>query len=278
MVTFLWTTTFPLKIYWPLIIPSIIAYVITAVESIGDISATEEASELFPEGEEHDKRIQGGILGDGVSTLFSTLGMSTPNTTFSQNNGVISLTRCASRGAGYACGFFLILSGIFAKVGAFFVSIPNCVLGGMTTFLFANVLVSGIRVISMNFITRRNRFIIAMAMSIGVGVTIVPQWAASANGLWPLDPNMSAGLRGLRSTVIIILSTGYAIGTLIAMFLHLILPVSEEDNASVRAVRLHHADKVEELITDEDASHSKAERKLSEDINSMTKGDEPGIV
>jgi len=149
-------------------------------------------------------------------------------------------------------------------------------------FLFANVLVSGIRVISMNFITRRNRFIIAMAMSIGVGVTIVPQWAASPNGLWPLDPNMSAGLRGLRSTVVIILSTGYAIGTLIAMFLHLILPVSEEDNASVRAVRLHHADKVEELITEEDVSHSKADRKLSEEMDIRqpitNKGDEPGIV
>lgn len=150
-------------------------------------------------------------------------------------------------------------------------------------FLFANVLVSGIRVISMNFITRRNRFIIAMAMSVGVGVTIVPQWAASANGLWPLDPNMSAGLRGLRSTVIIILSTGYAIGTLIAMFLHLILPVSEEDNVSVRAVRLHHAEKVDEMITEEDASHhSKPEGKLSEEediSHSMAKkGDETGIV
>lgn len=149
-------------------------------------------------------------------------------------------------------------------------------------FLFANVLVSGIRVISMNFITRRNRFIIAMAMSIGVGVTIVPQWAASPNGLWPLDPNMSAGLRGLRSTIVIILSTGYAIGTLIAMFLHLILPVSEEDNVSVRAVRLHHADKVEEMMEEEDVSHSKVDRKLSaeEDIrHSITKKeDEPGIV
>lgn len=134
----------------------------------------------------------------------------------------------------------------------------------------------------MNFITRRNRFIIAMAMSIGVGVTIVPQWANSANGLWPLDPNMSAGLRGLRSTVIIILSTGYAIGTLIAMFLHLILPVTEEDNASVRAVRLYHADKVDELVAEEDASHSSVERKLSEEedtTNAAVKnGDETANV
>lgn len=136
--------------------------------------------------------------------------------------------------------------------------------------------------ISMNFITRRNRFIIAMAMSIGVGVTIVPQWANSANGLWPLDPNMSAGLRGLRSTVIIILSTGYAIGTLIAMFLHLILPVTEEDNASVRAVRLHHADKVDELLSEEDVSHSSVERKLSEEEDmthaAVKKGDETSNV
>lgn len=93
---------------------------------------------------------------------------------------------------------------------------------------------------------------------------------------------MSAGLRGLRSTIVIILSTGYAIGTLIAMFLHLILPVSEEDNVSVRAVRLHHADKVEEMMEEEDVSHSKVDRKLSaeEDIrHSITKKeDEPGIV
>lgn len=136
VATFLWTTTFPLKIYWPLILPSIIAYIITAVESMGDITATEEASEILPEGPEHDKRIQGGILGDAVNSLFSVLGMITPNTTFSQNNGVISLTRCASRSAGYACGFLLILAGIFAKVGAFFVSIPNCVLGGMTTYVY----------------------------------------------------------------------------------------------------------------------------------------------
>lgn len=119
----------------------------------------------------------------------------------------------------------------------------------------------------MNFITRRNRFIIAMAMSIGVGVSIVPQWANSINGLWPLDPDMSAGLRGLRSTVVIILSTGYAIGTLIAMFLHLILPLNEEDNVSVRAVRLHHADKVERLSVEEDTSSSKG-----------NKQDEPELV
>jgi uric acid-xanthine permease len=245
VVTFLWTETFPLTLYGPIVIPAIIAYVVTAVESIGDITATEEASELLPEGPDHERRIQGGLLADGVSSVVACLGMSTPNTTFSQNNGVISLTRCASRSAGIACGLWLLLSGIFAKIGAFFVSIPNCVLGGMTTFLFANVFVSGVKIMMLNAVTRRNRFIMAMAFSFGVGVTIVPQWAASPNGLWPLDADMSAALRGLRSTVLIILSTGYAIGTLVAIFLHLILPYNDEDTDMMRSVTIRDAQLIE---------------------------------
>lgn len=60
--------------------------------------------------------------------------------------GVIALTRCASRSAGYAAAFWLMLAGVIAKFGAFILTIPDCVLGGMTTFLFANVIVSGIKV------------------------------------------------------------------------------------------------------------------------------------
>jgi len=248
VVTFLWTQTFPLSLYGPIVIPAIIAYVVTAVESMGDITATEEASELVPEGPDHERRIQGGLLADGISSVFACLSMSTPNTTFSQNNGVISLTRCASRSAGIACGLWLILAGIFAKVGAFFVSIPFCVLGGMTTFLFANVLVSGIKIMMLSAVTRRNRFIMSMAFAFGVGVTIVPQWAGSPLGLWPLDPTASAALRGLRSTVLIILTTGYAIGTLVAIFLHLILPYNQEDMSMMRSVTLKDAQFLDESV------------------------------
>jgi NCS2 family nucleobase:cation symporter-2 len=89
---------------------------------------------------------QGGLLGDSVSSFLAALAFSMPNTTFSQNNGVISLTRVASRMAGIGCAVWLILYGIFGKVGAFFTSIPQPVLGGMTTFLFANIAVSGVKV------------------------------------------------------------------------------------------------------------------------------------
>jgi hypothetical protein len=72
----------------------------------------------------------------------------TPMSTFAQNNGVIALTRCANRKAGYACCFWLIVMGIFSKFAAALVAIPSAVLGGMTTFLFSAVAVSGVRIIS----------------------------------------------------------------------------------------------------------------------------------
>jgi len=95
-ITFLWVKTFPLSVYVPAIIPTLIAFVITTVESIGDISASAEASRVENDGQ-LDSRIQGGILTDGVASVLSALMTVLPNTTFSQNNGVISLTRCANR-------------------------------------------------------------------------------------------------------------------------------------------------------------------------------------
>ncbi len=70
-----------------------------------------------------------------MSGVFSALATSLPLTTFAQNNGVIALTNVASRQAGWACAFWLLILGILGKFGAFVTSIPNCVLGGMTTFL-----------------------------------------------------------------------------------------------------------------------------------------------
>ena len=61
------------------------------------------------------------------------------------------------------------------QIAAFFTSIPQCVLGGITTFLFATVCVSGLKIITLSPLNRRNRFVIAIALGLGLGVTIVPQ-------------------------------------------------------------------------------------------------------
>ena len=115
-LTFLWVETFPLGFYGPAVIPLLIAYLVTTVETVGDISAVYEVSDLDTTGQEYSESLQGGLTSDGLSSILAGLFTTMPNTTFSQNNGVIALTKCASRRAGYACGCWLIFMGIFSKL------------------------------------------------------------------------------------------------------------------------------------------------------------------
>lgn len=174
VASFIWVHTFKLQIYGPLVLPLLAVYIVIAMEAIGDITATCDVSHLEVDGELFDSRIQGGILADGLNGIFAGLCTITPMSTFAQNNGVIALTRCANRKAGYACCFWLLIMGIFSKFAAALVAIPSSVLGGMTTFLFASVATSGIRIISTVPFTRRNRFILTAAIAPGFGATLVP--------------------------------------------------------------------------------------------------------
>ncbi|KAK9795575.1 hypothetical protein WJX73_005235 [Symbiochloris irregularis] len=227
-ITFLWVRTYPIGFFAPAVLPCLVAFLVTAVEAIGDITATEEASRLPTAGSDHRRRIQGGLLGDGVNCFFGALAFTLPTTTFAQNNGVIVLTRCASRSAGVCCGLWLFLFGVIAKIGAFFVAIPYPILGGMTTFLFACVAVSGIKIIILGGLGRRVRFITAIALGLGLGVTIVPGWAT--NHLWPIVPSMSEALRSFRDACILVLSNGFAIGCIASILLHLLLPEESDPN------------------------------------------------
>ncbi|KAG0644693.1 Xanthine/uracil/vitamin C permease [Tuber brumale] len=155
-VSFIWVQTFKLSIYGPLVLPTLAVYIILACEAIGDISATCDVSKLDVDGKMFDSRIQGGLLADGINGLLASLATITPMSTYAQNNGVIALTRCANRGAGYGCCFFLIIMGIFSKFAASLVAIPSAVLGGMTTFLFCSVAVSGMRITATMPFTRRS--------------------------------------------------------------------------------------------------------------------------
>lgn len=222
-ITFLWTKWFGIGWYTPALLPFIVSFIVVAVEGIGDITATEEASMLATTGTLHAQRIQGGILGDGMNSFWGAIAQVLPSTTFAQNNGVIALTRCASRWSGIGCGVWLIIFGVLAKVGGWVTTIPDCVLGGMTTFLFANVCVSGIKVISIDGFTRRTRFILAVSIGLGLGVTLVPGWAT--NNLWPVTKGMSTGVRSFRDSCILVLSNGFTIGCVVAIALHLILPI-----------------------------------------------------
>lgn len=236
-VTFLWTRKFPLKFYAPAVLPLLVASIVAATECIGDITATTEASGLKPYGPEFEKSIQGALLADGLNAFWAALGTSIPLTTYAQNNGVISLSRCASRRAGYACCVWLFLLGVFAKFAAIFVTIPNCILGAITTCLVASVVVSGIHVINLREgLTRRNRFIATFAMGIGLGVNLVPSWVnitgqsgyPNEGNLWPVNQHWSAGYRGFRDSIILFISNGFSVGGFTAFLLNLIVPFENE--------------------------------------------------
>ncbi|KAI0742421.1 xanthine uracil permease [Daedaleopsis nitida] len=225
-ITFLWVHTFKISVYPPAILPMLAVYVSLAMEATGDITASAEVSRLPVDGIEFDSRVQGGILSDGIGGFLSALFTVTPLSIFAQNNGVIAITRCANRSAGRWCCAFLILFGIIGKISGFFLAIPNPVLGGVTTFLFASVAVSGLRVLSYAQFTRRDRFVLAAALSFGLADVLVPEIFTH---LFDRVENPSSGLQGLFNSITIILSTPFLAAGIVASVLNVVLPRDMED-------------------------------------------------
>jgi uric acid-xanthine permease len=227
VASFIWVHTFPLSLYGPIVLPLLAVYIVLMMEAIGDITATCDVSRLEVEGKLFDSRIQGGVLADGINGMLAGLCTITPMSTFAQNNGVIALTRCANRKAGYCCCLFLIVMGVFSKFAAALVAIPSPVLGGMTTFLFSAVAVSGIRIISTVPFTRRNRFILTAAMSIGFGATLVPNWFSYVFTY----SGSNTALLGFFNAIVLVMETGFAVTAFLAVILNLMLAEEIEDEA-----------------------------------------------
>lgn len=135
------------------------------------------------------------------------------------------LSSALDRKAGYACCFWLIIMGIFAKFASALTAIPSAVLGGMTTFLFAAVASSGIRIISTMPFTRRNRFILTASLALGLGATLLPTWFAYV--FTYEGPNRA--LIGFFNAIELVMETGFAICGIAALILNLILPEEDED-------------------------------------------------
>lgn len=225
-VSFIWVKTFPLSVYGPLVLPMMAVFIICATEAIGDITATCDVSRLEVTGKVYESRIQGGVLADGCIGVIAALCTITPMTTFAQNNGVIALTRCANRSAGYCCCLFLVIMGVFTKFAASLVAIPSPVIGGMTTFLFCAVAVSGIAIITRGVpINRRNRFVLTAALALGYGATMVPNYFEHV--FTYSGDNKS--LQGFLDAINLIMETGFAVTAFVATVLNLTLPYELED-------------------------------------------------
>jgi uracil-xanthine permease len=157
------------------VLPMLFLYVITALETLGDLTATSQLSGLPVEGPDYWKRIRGGVLADSLNSLMAALLCSFPTTTYAQNNGIIQITGVASRRVGYIMAGLLIFCGFIPAVGNWVAVMPQPVLGGMTLLLFGYVAAGGLRILYYSQIQQREWLIIAVSLGIGVGMGAHPE-------------------------------------------------------------------------------------------------------
>ncbi|MGB0903546.1 MAG: uracil-xanthine permease family protein, partial [Mangrovicoccus sp.] len=157
-----------------LFLPIAFIYLVTAIETSGDLTANSVIAGQPVEGPVYMKRIKGGILGDGINSGIAALFNTFPNTTFSQNNGVIQMTGVASRHIGLWIAGLLIIFGFMPIIGSAFLLLPKPVLGGATLVLFGTIAVAGIRILATQEMDRRKVYIMAVSFGLGLGVTLVP--------------------------------------------------------------------------------------------------------
>ncbi|MEZ8223742.1 uracil-xanthine permease family protein [Vibrio splendidus] len=159
---------------WQAFLPIAFIYLITVIETTGDLTANSMFSGQPVNGPKYINRLKAGVLGDGVNSLIAAVFNTFPNTTFSQNNGVIHFTGIASRYIGYFIAAILFLLGLFPILGAVLMTIPKPVLGGATLVMFGTVAAAGIKIIASEKLDRRRIMTIAISLGLGLGVMLVP--------------------------------------------------------------------------------------------------------
>ena len=149
------------------VLPITIMFIVTAVETVGDISGVMEGGMGR---EATDKELSGGIVCDGIGSSLAALFGVLPNTSFSQNVGLVTMTKIVNRSALAVGAIFLIICGLFPKVGAIISIMPQSVLGGAAVMMFSSIVVSGIQLITKNPLTTRSISIVSVALGLGYGL------------------------------------------------------------------------------------------------------------
>lgn len=196
-----------LGIDWNLLIPLMLVFMVTSLETIGDITATSDVSEQPVSGPLYMKRLKGGVLANGLNSMLSAVFNTFPNSCFGQNNGVIQLTGVASRYVGFVVALMLIVLGLFPAVAGFVQHIPEPVLGGATIVMFGTIAASGVRIVSREPLNRRAIMIMALSLAVGLGVSQQPL-------ILQFAPDWMKTL----------LSSGIAAGGITAIVLNLVFP------------------------------------------------------
>lgn len=184
------------------LLPFIPAYLVSIIGTVGNLRAINNISGI----KDDDTRIAHGVLSDGVGSLIAGILGAMPNTSFSQNVGLIPLTKVASRYVTMAAGIILVISGFFPKFSAIISSMPQVVLGGVGIVMFGTVAAAGIQTLTKVEINNRTILIIATSIGLGLGVTFRPEILAN-----------------LPESLKMIFSSGISTGTITALVLNVLL-------------------------------------------------------
>ncbi|WP_028029224.1 uracil-xanthine permease family protein [Gemmobacter nectariphilus] len=178
--------------------------VISAIETVGDVSGITKGGAGR---EATDKEISGATFADGAGTAVAGIFGGLPNTSFSQNVGLIAMTGVMSRHVVTVGALFLIVCGLIPKIGAAINTVPINVLGGGVIVMFGMVCAAGVNMLSEVRWNRRNMVIFATALSVGLGLQLEP-----------------SALQHVGQTAQILLTSGLLPAAAIAITLNLILP------------------------------------------------------
>ncbi len=184
------------------LLPFIPAYFVTIIGTVGCLKAITEVSGIKAD----EKPITAGVLSDGVGSMLAGVFGALPNTSFSQNIGLIPLTKVASRYVTMMAGILLVILGLFPKFAALINIMPQPVLGGVGIVMFGTVAAAGIQTLSSVKLNNRNMLIIATSIGLGLGVTFRPEFIAQ-----------------LPESLKMIFSSGISTGTIVALLLNVIL-------------------------------------------------------
>lgn len=192
------------------ILPVMIMFIVTAVETVGDISGVMEGG-LGREAT--DKELSGGVMCDGLgSSLAACFGV-LPNTSFSQNVGLVAMTKVVNRYALATGAVFLILCGLCPKLAALISIMPQSVLGGAAVMMFSSIVFSGIQLITKNPMNSRNLSIVSVALGVGYGMGANPDILVHAPKLVQL----------------VFGGSGIVPAAIVAILLNIVLPKEKED-------------------------------------------------
>ena len=192
------------------IAPIIIMFIVTAVETVGDIFGVIEGG---MDREATDKELSGGVICDGIGSSFAALFGILPNTSFSQNVGLVTMTKIVNRTALASGAVFLILCGLIPKLGAIISIMPQAVLGGAAVMMFSSIVVSGIQLITKEHMTPRNLTIVSVALGVGYG----------------MGANTAILAQTPQAVQLIFGGSGIVPAALVAILLNLLLPKDDKN-------------------------------------------------